>query len=368
MTKIYNNQDFQQNQALNLVLHQLAGAPSSPKNGQIYWNTASLTAFIWNGTAWRPTDAAGLTDGSIPNAALTTNPLSRANHTGTQLAATVSDLAATVKAYSLDMFASPAANLNINNKLLNNVATGVAGTDATNLAQVNAAITAAIQGITSIKTPVRVVATTNVALTGLQTIDGVTLIAGDRVLLVGQTTATQNNIYVAASGAWSVALDAATGDIAEGTQVLVEEGSTRSGAVYRITTATAITVGTTSIAWVQTNTVTSYTADGVTLTLTGFQFAAKLDGAGWLTSSGSGIAVDKTKVTGKFAGTITGDATTTSFVFAHNLNNTAPLVNIRDSSGAQVLVDNTATTANSVTVTFATAPGAGINFVVGIQG
>jgi hypothetical protein len=48
------------------------------------------------------------------DAALEAALLSRANHTGTQAAATISDLAATVQAYTLDLFADPVASVNFN--------------------------------------------------------------------------------------------------------------------------------------------------------------------------------------------------------------------------------------------------------------
>ena len=44
--------DFNKNQLLNASLQILAVAPSSPVIGQIYWNSASNTAFVWTGTIW----------------------------------------------------------------------------------------------------------------------------------------------------------------------------------------------------------------------------------------------------------------------------------------------------------------------------
>lgn len=58
------------------------------------------------------------------------------------------------------------------------------------------------------KQSVRVATTANIALTGLQTIDGVVLVAGDRVLVKDQAAAKDNGIYVAAVGVWSRAADA----------------------------------------------------------------------------------------------------------------------------------------------------------------
>lgn len=51
-TKIETHLDFRGNQALNLVKHNLATAPSTPKEGQEYYNTATKKAAYWNGSEW----------------------------------------------------------------------------------------------------------------------------------------------------------------------------------------------------------------------------------------------------------------------------------------------------------------------------
>lgn len=94
-------------------------------------------------------------------------------------------------------------------------------------------VDSARQGL-DVKQSVRVASTANVAIaTGLEagdTIDGITLVAGDRVLLKNQTTTSQNGIYVAvASGAASRSSDANgtadTGELKSGTFAFVEEGT-----------------------------------------------------------------------------------------------------------------------------------------------
>jgi hypothetical protein len=71
--------------------------------------------------------------------------------------------------------------------------------------------------ISKFRQPVKAVATTNLALTGLQTVDGVLLTAGDRVLLTGQTDAKQNGAYAASAGGWSrAALEATTAGMKDG--------------------------------------------------------------------------------------------------------------------------------------------------------
>lgn len=100
------------------------------------------------------------------------------------------------------------------------------------------------------KAPVRAATTANISLSGAQTIDGVAVVAGDRVLVKSQTTGSENGIYIAASGAWVRAPDFdGTRDVVSGTFVVVAGGTAGEGTLWRITTADDITIGTTSIAF-----------------------------------------------------------------------------------------------------------------------
>lgn len=97
---------------------------------------------------------------------------------------------------------------------------------------------------------VRVAATTNLNLLSTQTIDGVEVAVGDRVLATGQTSAADNRIWVVAAGAWTIA-DGwdVTDTITSGTLVPVEEGTTNAGKIAQLTTTGTITLGTTALAW-----------------------------------------------------------------------------------------------------------------------
>lgn len=77
----------------------------------------------------------------------------------------------------------------------------------------------------------RLVATANRVLSGLTAIDGVTPVANDRILLVGQSDATQNGVWLAASGAWTRPADF-TGIISEKTTVYVSSGVVYSGRTW----------------------------------------------------------------------------------------------------------------------------------------
>jgi hypothetical protein len=107
-----------------------------------------------------------------------------------------------------------------------------------------------VSGNLAFKAPVRVATTTNITLSGLQTIDGVTVIDDDRVLIKNQTDASENGIYVASTGAWQRAVDAnGNRDFVKGTAVLVTDGSTQAGQFWQITADNPITIGTTAITW-----------------------------------------------------------------------------------------------------------------------
>jgi hypothetical protein len=104
---------------------------------------------------------------------------------------------------------------------------------------------------TAIKGPCKAATTANITLSGEQTIDGVSIVDGDRVLVKNQTTAADNGIYVASTGVWNRAKDFSSNrDVKQGTAVLVTGGST-NGPLWWVTTADPIVIGTTSLAFGQ---------------------------------------------------------------------------------------------------------------------
>ena len=110
------------------------------------------------------------------------------------------------------------------------------------------------------KQSVRVVAVSNVTLAGgaPATVDGVSLVAGDRVLVTGQSTGSQNGLYyvvtlgVGSNGTWSRSLDGdGTGEIDSGMIVMVTEGTVYADTQWKLITDDPITVGTTALTFVQ---------------------------------------------------------------------------------------------------------------------
>lgn len=191
------------------------------------------------------------------------------------------------------------------------------------------------------KEPVRAASTGNLTLSGAQTVDGVAVVAGDRVLVRQQTTASQNGIYVAAAGAWVRATDFDANSEVLGASCFVSEGTSLGNTVWVMTTDGPVTLSTTPLVFTQTNAGTTYTA-----------------GTG-ITISGNTIAVDPAVTARKVAATI-GDGTSTTLTVTHNLNTADVMVCVRQVSNNEVvLADVVNNTVNTVQVTFGTAPSTG---------
>lgn len=153
------------------------------------------------------------------------------------------------------------------------------------------------------KQSVRAATTANITLSGVQTIDGVVLTVGDRVLVKDQTTAAQNGIYLAAAQGWTRATDADNGTkLTGGARVAVEDGTVNAGKVWYLATAGSIATGTTMLQFkdehpdagesvfgmmkVATQAQTDAgTADDVAVTpkkiRNGFSYSSSTGGSGW---------------------------------------------------------------------------------------
>ena len=105
-----------------------------------------------------------------------------------------------------------------------------------------------------VKASVRAATTANITLSNTQTVDGVALSVGDRVLVKNQSTGSQNGIYVVASSSWTRATDFDNSpdvEVSPGTFFFVEEGTTQADNGYVVSNDTAITIGTTAITFSQ---------------------------------------------------------------------------------------------------------------------
>lgn len=347
--------DLNKNELQNPRAQNLGTAPGSPVAGLFFYDTTNNALYVHNGSVWRPADAAKLTDGSIQISALATNPLARANHTGTQTAATISDLATVVKAYRLDEFAAPTAAVSLNNQKITNLATPTNGTDAANKQYVDDTV-AAISWKNEVRVATAAAGTLASSFADGSTVDGVVLVTGDRILIKDQASQQENGIYtVNASGAPTRATDADSAGELNGAAVFVTNGTANVGKRFVCNTTGAITVGSTSITFVQFDGGSAYT-NGNGLDLTGNTFSVKPVAGGNITVGAGGVDVDTTKVACKYAQNI-GDGSATSIAVTHNLNNQDAITQVREvSTNAVVMCDIVNTSANVVTLTFASAP------------
>lgn len=100
-----------------------------------------------------------------------------------------------------------------------------------------------------VKRAVKTATTANITLSAPQTIDGISCVAGDRVLVKDQTTSSQNGIYIVAAGAWTRSTDADTSSELAGANVSVDQGTVNGGTNYDNDFRSTDTLGTTAMLW-----------------------------------------------------------------------------------------------------------------------
>jgi hypothetical protein len=406
--------DLLRNELRNAVTQNLGTAPATTLPGLRYYDTILNFERYWNGTKWVDisgtldasnitglgdlayldlVDTAQIVTGAITDAQvsataaialskLAVDPLARANHTGTQLAATISDFDTQVRTSRLDQMAVPTATVNFGGQTLTGVGNPSLASDGANKQYVDS-----VASGLDVKTACIVASVANVTIaTPGATIDGVTLVNGDRVLLKDQTDATTNGIYVfnGAASPMTRATDAdADGEVKSGLYTFVSQGTVHASEGWILNTPNPITVGTTSLTFVLFSAGgTDYvgTTDRITVTgnqidiastylgqptlttvgtvTTGTWNATPIDiahgGTGATTAAGARAALG---TIGKYTATL-GNGVATSFAVPHNLNSAAIGVEVWDiASGTTVYVDIHRTDNNTVTVDgFGTPP------------
>jgi hypothetical protein len=202
------------------------------------------------------------------------------------------------------------SGLNITNSTINS--TTIGATTPSTGAFTSGTVTAAPTGPTDIankqyvdfyaaglswKAPVNAATTANITLSGLQTIDTVSLVAGNTVLVKNQSTAANNGIYTVAAGAWTRSPGADVWDEFLGAIVFVLSGS-QTGTAWFCTAQPGGTLGVTAINWSNFSVASSYTA-GTGLTLAGTQFSITPVGTAGTYGSASSVPVFVTNASGQ---------------------------------------------------------------------
>lgn len=246
--------------------------------------------------------------------------------------------------------------IDVNGQRITGVASPSAPTDAANRAYVDAALAGLAW-----KQPVRAASTAAVTLSAIvtgATLDGVTLQAGDRVLLKDQTAGAENGIYTVSASAPVRATDADTTGELVNASVFVESGTVNADRNYT-QTADRPTVGTTALTWALFGSG-STTVAGDGLASSGSTLSVKPKPSGGIQVDSTGVSIDPSfsGLAKRYAATLPSGATSTAIT--HNLGTKDLSVDVYDISGGAgteypVDIDYILTSVNVVTFLTPTA-------------
>ena len=245
----------------------------------------------------------------------------------------ISDFDAGVRTNTLDQMAAPTSAVAMNSQKITGLADPTGDNDAANKGYVDGVA----QGL-DVKDSVVATTTANgtlsTAFANGQSIDGVTLQTGDRILIKNQSTASQNGIYnVNASGAPSRTTDMATGSNAAGAFVFVEEGTVNAENGFTCTTDTgSAVVGTNNLTFAQFSGAGQIIAgDGLEKSGNTLSTDLKANGGLGIESTELALKLDASSITGTLAIGDGGTGATTA---------TAALTALGFSNYAKTLIDD----------------------------
>ena len=215
--------------AATSVTLPITGTLATLANSETFTNKTMSTGSIWNGTTVAVAyGGTGTVNGSITGTGALTYTAGGTNT-------------------NINLVPNGTGVVDVASKRVTNVATPTDDTDAANKLYVDAMS----QGLT-VKDAVRVATTANITLSAPQTVDGVALVAGNRVLVKNQTVGAENGLYLVAAAAWTRTVDAdAPNEIGGGDFVFVQEGADQADSGWVCTNDGAVTIGTTALTFVQ---------------------------------------------------------------------------------------------------------------------
>ena len=246
----------------------------------------------------------------------------------------ISDFDAGVRTNRLNELTVPNAAVDVNSQKITNLALCTANSDAASKAYVDSVAQAL-----DVKDSVVVATTGNGAISTAyangQTVDGVTLSTGDRILLKDQTSGSANGIYnVNASGAPSRASDMATGANAAGNFVFVEKGTVNGNNGFVCTTDVAV-VGTNALTFTQFSGAGQVIAgDGIQKSGNTLSLDLKANSGVIISSTELALDLSANNITGTLAITDGGTGATTISGVLDNLSFTAFTKTLRTAGNA----------------------------------
>lgn len=238
--------------------------------GSISGNAATATKLATSRTISVSGDADGSAsfDGSAnADIAITLDTVNANVGTFTKVTVNAKGLTTAASQASLSDLSAPSADFGMSGHKLTNLADPTSDQDAATKYYVDSVA----QGL-DVKASVLAATTGNITLSGAQTIDGVSVVAGDRVLVKNQSATSANGIYIVASGAWTRSADANTWTELVSAYTFVEQGSTQADTGWVCTVNAGGTLGVDPVTWVQFSGAGTYAA-GTGLTLSGNTFS-----------------------------------------------------------------------------------------------
>lgn len=299
MAKLFaTNLNLLQNELQNAKIHIVAADPSSPQAGQIYYNSTINALKFYTGTEW-----------------VTLGYLNQMSATG---------------------------HVNISDNKVINVAAPTAPTDAANKQYVDSVA----QGLDA-KESVKCATTANITLSAAQTIDGILVAVGDRVLVKNQTLPAANGIYIVSASSWTRATDADSWAELIGAFCFVEQGTTNADTGWLCSVDVGGTLDTTAITYVQ------------------FSAAGQITAAS-LGATGAEVYASKNGLTLQFRRLVT-PAGQGSITLTQNTNDitiaaSTKVENLQDLAGTGIIVQ---TAADTFAVRTITGPASGITVTNG---